>query len=168
MKIYRFEHNKKQTGMFSTDLNDTEFEDLQRTIRRRLMNHFNEYPDDLRDPKVEFASMISKRNGDKHYDVIDFVMLKDPSLAREYQDFIDYIYSNGIFGCTNLERLSKWILNDEKLLDNMLKCGYFLYEFELKENSNIYELETQVVFKRQHVIKQKVLHAKTILKEFLK
>lgn len=52
MKIYRFEHKKKQTGMFSTDLNDTEFEDLQRTIRRRLMNHFDEYPDDLRDPKV--------------------------------------------------------------------------------------------------------------------
>lgn len=168
MKIYRFEHKKKQTGMFSTDLNDTEFEHLQYSIRRQLMNHFADYPDDLRDPKVGFASMISKRNGDKHYDVIDFVMLKDPSLAREYQDFIDYIYSNGIFGCTNLERLSKWILNDEKLLDNMLKCGYFLYEFELKENSNIYELETQVVFKRQHVIKQKVLHAKTILKEFLK
>ena len=168
MKIYRFEHKKKQTGMFSTDLNCTEYEDLQHVIRRRLMDHFEYYPDDLRDPKVEFAEMISKRNGYKNYDVIDFLMKKDQHLAREYQDFIDYIYSNGIFGCSDLNRASKWILNDEELLDNMLKCGYFLYEFELKENSKIYELETQIVFKRQHIIKKKVLHAKTVLKEFLK
>lgn len=168
MKIYRFEHKKNRTGMFSTNLDNTEFEDLQYLIRRQLMNHFNEFPNDLCDPKVEFTTMISKRDKIESIYPIEFVIKNDHLLAREYQDFIDYIYSNGIFGCTNLERVSKWILNDEKLLDNMLKCGYFLYEFELKENSNIYELETQAVFKRHQIIKQKVLHAKTILKEFLK
>lgn len=163
MKIYRFEHKKYKTGMFSSNLFGTEYEALQELISRTLMDHYDVYPDDLKSPKVEFIEILNSQ--DKNIDTNDWLQL---SKNNEYQNFINYIHSGGIFGCSDLEKTSKWILNDSNLLDNMLKCGYFLYEIELKEDSNIYKLNTQVVFKRHNIVKTKVLHAKTILKEFLK
>jgi hypothetical protein len=93
--------------------------------------------------------------------------MKDSIKSRQYQDFMEYIHSGAIFGCKSLDQASKWVLNSKKLVNMMNKCGYFLYEIDL-DTDGIYDLKSQVVFKRENIINSKVVHTKTILGDLLK
>lgn len=153
MKIYRFEHKKTKQGMFTSDLKDIEeYRELQRNIAQTLLDHFREHPDDLPYPGDDFCKTFF--NGEK-------------VINKELDEFTDFITSGGIFGCHSLKQLAGWILKKKELLNDLLKCGYFLYEIEIDESKQFYHLDHQVVFKRENITRSKVLHANTLLKEFL-
>lgn len=156
MKVYRFENRKSGKGMFTTCFQNTEHIKLialQEEITNELMAHFDRFPQDLPDPYNEYKKTFNK----------DLVNSFD-----ECFEFLEFVQTDAIFACPSIEKSSNWILNNEKLLDKMIKCGYFLYELELDTNQKFYNLPSQVIFKKENIIKRKVIHAKTILKEFLR
>lgn len=156
MKVYRFENRKSGKGMFTTCFQNTEHIKLialQEEIADELMAHFDKFPQDLPDPYNEYKKTFKKDLVDSFDDCFEF---------------LEFVQTNAMFACPSIEKSSNWILNNEKLLDKMLKCGYFLYEIELDTNQKFYNLPSQVIFKEENIIKRKVIHAKTILKEFLR
>lgn len=159
MLVYRFEHKQTKRGMFTSTFDEKhKYHKLNYEIVNRLLCTYDNDRSLLPDPLQEYIEMY-----------IDNISDPEEYSHRFYyqQRFTDYVLK-GLFACNDLKTLSKWCLNDSKLLDKMLKCGYFLYELDIDEDQYIYELKTQVVFKRNHIRSSKILHAKNVLKEFLK
>lgn len=153
MKIYRFEHKKTKQGMFTSDLKECEeYRELQRHIAQTLLDHFRDNPEDLPEPGVDFC---------KTFFNVEHI------INKEFDDFRNFIINGGIFGCHSLKQVASWILQKKELLNDLLKCGYFLYEIEIDDSKKFYALEHQVVFNRESITKSKVLHAHTLLKDFL-
>lgn len=119
------------------------------------------YKNELRD------AIVLERNVD-----VEFCDLTKDEEREAYWDFQAklqtlelFIRDGAIFGCPHLHNIADWIDKDKNLFKDMISNGFFLYEIELNDAEH-YVFKNQVVFKRENIVKKKVLHAHKIMKEF--
>lgn len=157
MKVFRFEHKQDKMGMFQCrDIRDykPKIYNLFTKIQYNLQAAYDDSPESMPTPRSEYLNLLKNSEEERSDDYLTFC-----------QDL-----ETSIFASKSLEQVSNWCDKSTELLDLMLKAGFFLYEIELEKNATegIYVLESQVMFKRKHIVSKKVIHAKTLLKEFFK
>lgn len=157
MKVFRFEHKQDKMGMFQARYKNDykpEIYEMFNKIQYNLREAYDADPQSMPTPHDEYLNLLMNDEEERSDDYLTFC-----------QDL-----ETSIFASKSLEQVSNWCAKRKVLLDLMLKAGFFLYEIELEKDSTdgIYVLDSQVMFKRKHIVSQKVIHAKTLLKEFFK